>query len=32
MTGADHYVSTLREAVTLCVETSRHRPGLTVVA
>ena len=32
MTGADHYVSTLREAVTLCVETSRHAPGLTIVA
>ena len=32
MTGADHYVSTLREAVTLCIETSRHVPSLTVVA
>jgi predicted PurR-regulated permease PerM len=35
LTGSDHYVSTLREAVTLCVETSRHvadAPALTVVA
>ena len=32
MTGADHYVSTLREAVVLCLETSRHMPGLTEVA
>ena len=32
MTGADHYVSTLREAVTLCLETSRHHPDLSVVA
>ena len=32
ITGADHYVSTLREAVVLCLETSRHVPGLTEVA
>ena len=32
MTGADHYVSTLRETITVCVETSRHIPSLTAVA
>ena len=39
MTGADHYVATLREAVEVCVESSREQPdrpvvtpGLSVVA